>query len=67
MLRPRGVKVSGRKGELVGRLLDGDAKGFDSASVEHPKVESQPSVTAIKSVHSKSIPLDGIVIEAGKS
>lgn len=62
LLRTRGLMVSGRKAELVGRLLEGgdNAEGFSSASAEQSEVTQH-------SVHSNSIPLDGIVIEAGKS
>mmetsp|Transcript_958 Transcript_958/g.1949 ORF Transcript_958/g.1949 Transcript_958/m.1949 type:complete len:144 (-) Transcript_958:753-1184(-) len=67
LLRSRGLVVSGRKAELVGRLLEGgdNAEGF-TASAEQSEVDSCIPATQ-HSVHSNSIPLDGIVIEAGKS
>lgn len=67
LLRSRGLMVSGRKAELVGRLLEGgDAEGPSIASAEQSEVES-PATAIQNSVHSNSIPLDAIVIEAGKS
>lgn len=63
LLRSRGLRVSGRKAELVGRLLEegGDA-GVPTVDTAQPPVPSSPELQDVP-----NIPLDGVVIEAGKS
>jgi len=63
MLRERGLKVSGRKSELVDRLR-GD---IDSSNVKGAAHTKEDNIDLDISSFAAGVPFDGIVIEAGKS
>mmetsp|Transcript_12585 Transcript_12585/g.18371 ORF Transcript_12585/g.18371 Transcript_12585/m.18371 type:complete len:140 (-) Transcript_12585:504-923(-) len=63
MLRSRGLKVGGRKAELIERLrgCSDDTEVINSSDSESESTDAPPIMSM------SSIPLDAIVIEAGKS
>ena len=62
MLRARGLKVGGRKAELIDRL-----RGNPPADVPSSKEAASTMEDISPTQFDGAIPLDGIVIEAGKS
>ena len=62
MLRARGLKVGGRKAELIDRL-----RGNPAVDVPTPKEATATMEDNPPTQFDGAIPIDGIVIEAGKS
>jgi len=71
LLRARGLPVSGRKSELIGRLLLEEGGTTDDAGSTNPDAADGALAAAATAASETSlftsIPPDGIVIEAGKS
>lgn len=67
MLRERGLKVGGRKAELIERLRQNGGNSDSLADGPRSSKRRDISDSAAHIPASKTVPIDGIVIEAGKS